>query len=307
MPGAIPRCSIPSGARCGRGCLPQRGTLSTAARRAPVGGAAADSLPEPPSADEAERAVEAWYGSCGWFWMKWGDPVRCDHEHDDGAYVLGALSPSERAAYERHLATCSFCREAVADIAVLPGLLGRLDAADLAAMLEPDLPRRRDRMPELVVAAKTSRARDRRRSRWRTAGFAVAAACLALVFGLGGMFLWLDRPGPTGAGDPAPTVAMQAVDSTVPVTANVSLTSTKWGTKVTMTCLYAGSDGSGKANTFRLMAYGPDDASDQLGSWTAAPGSAVDMAGITRFNGETLNRLILQRHDGKALLTYDVP
>ena len=39
--------------------------------------------------------------------------MRCEHEHDDGAYVLGALSPAERAAYERHLATCSFCREAV--------------------------------------------------------------------------------------------------------------------------------------------------------------------------------------------------
>ena len=65
--------------------------------------------------------------------------MRCEHEHDDGAYVLGALSPAERAAYERHLATCSFCREAVADIAVLPGLLGRLDPADFAKLLDPSL------------------------------------------------------------------------------------------------------------------------------------------------------------------------
>ena len=65
--------------------------------------------------------------------------MRCEHEHDDGAYVLGALSPAERAAYERHLATCSFCREAVADIAVLPGLLGRLDPADFAKLLDPTL------------------------------------------------------------------------------------------------------------------------------------------------------------------------
>ena len=48
--------------------------------------------------------------------------MRCEHEHDDGAYVLGALSPAERAAYERHLATCSFCREAVADILVRPAV-----------------------------------------------------------------------------------------------------------------------------------------------------------------------------------------
>src|SRR5262245_49866304 len=68
-----------------------------------------------------------------------GDDMSCEHEHDDGAYVLGALSPAERAAYERHLSTCSFCREAVADIAVLPGLLGRLDPADFAKLLDPTL------------------------------------------------------------------------------------------------------------------------------------------------------------------------
>ena len=60
--------------------------------------------------------------------------MRCEHEHDDGAYVLGALSPAERTAYERHLATCSFCREAVRDISTLPDLLSRLDAAEFAKL-----------------------------------------------------------------------------------------------------------------------------------------------------------------------------
>ncbi|MFD0784741.1 zf-HC2 domain-containing protein, partial [Micromonospora azadirachtae] len=46
---------------------------------------------------------------------------RCEFTQDDGAYVLGALAPAERAAYERHLAGCADCREAVAELAVLPG------------------------------------------------------------------------------------------------------------------------------------------------------------------------------------------
>ena len=33
----------------------------------------------------------------------------------------GRAAPAERAAYERHLAGCAACREAVAEIAVLPG------------------------------------------------------------------------------------------------------------------------------------------------------------------------------------------
>jgi hypothetical protein len=53
--------------------------------------------------------------------------MRCEHLQDSGSYVLGALSPPERDAYERHLGQCDTCRTEVADLAVLPGLLGRLD------------------------------------------------------------------------------------------------------------------------------------------------------------------------------------
>jgi hypothetical protein len=231
--------------------------------------------------------------------------MMCEHEHDDGAYVLGALSPAERAAYERHLATCSFCREAVADIAVLPGLLGRLTDADLAALLEPDRPRQRDRMPELVVAAKTSRRQERRRSRRETVAASLAAASLALVAGLGAVF-WLDRGSPAPPEPPA-AVAMQPVSADIPVNAHINLTSTKWGTKVNMTCFYAKADSSGQAAAFSLMAYGPDDVGEQVGSWTAAPGAEVTMSGMTRFAGNGLARLALIRSDGKTLLTYNVP
>lgn len=53
--------------------------------------------------------------------------MRCPQTLEVGAYVLGALVPAERDAFERHLGECAICREEVADLAVLPGLLGRID------------------------------------------------------------------------------------------------------------------------------------------------------------------------------------
>ncbi|MFI8526561.1 anti-sigma factor family protein [Promicromonospora sukumoe] len=54
----------------------------------------------------------------------------------DAAYVLGALGPSDRRAYERHLAECDACRAAVADLAGLPGLLGTISPAHAQALVE---------------------------------------------------------------------------------------------------------------------------------------------------------------------------
>jgi anti-sigma factor RsiW len=63
--------------------------------------------------------------------------MRCEHLHDSAVYVLGALSPPEREAYERHLADCEQCRAEVAEFGELPALLGRLDPDVAQAMSAP--------------------------------------------------------------------------------------------------------------------------------------------------------------------------
>lgn len=45
---------------------------------------------------------------------------------ESGVYILGALSPAERRAYEGHLSRCHPCRDDLASVAGLPGLLARL-------------------------------------------------------------------------------------------------------------------------------------------------------------------------------------
>lgn len=250
--------------------------------------------------------------------------MRCDYAHDDGAYVLGALSPAERSDYERHLATCPACREAVAEIAVLPGLLGRLDTATALQLLAEDPEESADRrgrpqpvtgrgndedarVVSLLGAAVRTRRQERRGRRLRYATAALAAACVAVLAMIGvGMLNGgdLTRPGNRPA---ARMEAMTPVDQELPVTAEVGLEKRGWGTEVTMECSYEKTDRYRKPWRLRLMAYGPNNESEQVSSWVATPGEPVSITGATRFSADQLVRLALVRDDGMQLLTYDVP
>ncbi|NMO54385.1 hypothetical protein HH310_24770 [Actinoplanes sp. TBRC 11911] len=246
--------------------------------------------------------------------------MHCEHEHDDGAYVLGALSPAERAAYERHLATCSFCREAVADMSALPDLLSRLDAREFAKLVEPLAPppglspapsRLSPASSRLSPASsRLSPASSRlspapRRNGWRVRLLSsVGAVVLVALIAIGGFAWTRDSAEPTTP-PPGPAMAMTPVDGVSPITANLRLTSATGGTRVELVCTY--SESAPRPWTFRLIAYGPDDQQEQLGSWQAAPGTEFPMKAVTHFAGGSLDRLELVRYDGKALLAYDVP
>ncbi|MGW0432414.1 anti-sigma factor family protein [Micromonospora sp. NPDC003197] len=227
--------------------------------------------------------------------------MNCEHAYDDAAYVLGALAPAERAAYERHLSACPSCRTAVSEVAVLPGLLGRLDPAGLEQVATPV---DESRVPALLASVEKDRRRRRRTSWWWSAGAALVAACLALIVGLGlGGVPVREEP---GLDFEVRMTTMQPVQGTVPVSAEIGLNGTNWGTEVTMECRYAKTHDYTKAYTFRLVAKGVDGSTEQVGSWVAAPGEEVRFTGVTRFSRDELVRLELLRYDGTPLLAYDV-
>lgn len=105
---------------------------------------------------------------------------------------------------------------------------------------------------------------------------------------------------------PVALASMRPVAGTVPVHAEVGLTETPWGTEVTMHCGYDRRAGHREAYTFRLVAHGPDGATEQIGSWLAAPGDDLRFSGVTRFTKGELVRLELLRGTNAPVLAYDL-
>src|SRR5207244_690907 len=102
--------------------------------------------------------------------------MSCEFSYLDGSYVLGSLSPAERLEFETHLAGCAECTREVRELAGLPGLMARVDPADLAAGATPPPP-----VPVILPAlVQQARRVERRRTVLTVVGAAAASAAVAL-------------------------------------------------------------------------------------------------------------------------------
>ncbi|HEY4151758.1 MAG TPA: zf-HC2 domain-containing protein [Pseudolysinimonas sp.] len=198
----------------------------------------------------------------------------------DAAYVLGSLSPADRREFETHLESCDRCRESVAELSGVPGLLGRLDAdrgfellnAPDAAADDAPTP-----LPADLVARIEQRVATRRRARNRVliglAAAAVVACAIVIPVSI------------ASAPHQAPGIALalgQVVSS--PLTADVRLTSVGWGTKVDMTCRYGSASPGSYGNTrkgYALWVVESDGTASELSSWSAANNSTVKLSAGT--------------------------
>ncbi len=197
------------------------------------------------------------------------DPFR----HDDAAYVLGALGPAERRAFEEHLEGCAACSASVRDLAGVPGLLARLDAT--AFHDQDDLPP----VPETLLPQLLHTVR-RRRGRVRLLAAVGVAAALVAVAVLVGVFL---LRGPSADdGPPAPReIAMTQVGQEV-LTASVALDEVTWGTRMHLTCTYDASDwGSSEARSYALVVSTTDGRREQVATWKAVPGRSIALDAAT--------------------------
>jgi hypothetical protein len=236
--------------------------------------------------------------------------MRCTESVEAGAYVLGALSPAERATYQRHMATCTECRNEVADLAGLPGLLGRLDEPTAIRLAGPDgavavmpPPAPPLLLAEVINKARAEKTRNRRRYRWRATVLAAAAACLALLVGLGGSMAIQQAAGR----DRVNLATMEPLEQDEPVTAVIGYQAgAHGGTDIFMSCVYADPPGTGESWTFAL-AIVTKTRSDTPRTWRADPGEYIHFTAHTDIPLTDIERIEVRLADtGKALLTYEV-
>lgn len=219
-----------------------------------------------------------------------------EHDHYaewDGAYVLGALAPAERAEYERHLAHCLTCQDAVADLAPLPGLLARVDPDTL------------DSVDELPPADLEQRLMAAARPPWwrRTSirvglGLAAAAAVAAAVVvpvavshHASDALVHVDLHSATGA--PAS-----------PLTASVGLAPEDWGTRVDMVCRYRATSGSYGTRAYALDVVDGDGHTQRVSTWNSAPGDVARTTGSTSLAVGDIARIeLLDATSGVVLLS----
>lgn len=230
-----------------------------------------------------------------------------DHERlsaSDGAYVLGALGPADRAEFEAHLAVCAECRAAVAELAPTAGLLSRL-SGDRARAIGADsgpasAPTLDPALRERVVRA-ARRRRARRVTAWTlAASVALIAVAVPSVIAMNGAS---QAPG-----------AVYALDDVggAPLEASVKLTSVPWGTRIDLVCQYTGQvlDAPPGGWPYALAITDDTGSTSVLSTWRAGPGSTTELSAGTDLAAADIDVVEIRTVDGDRVVmrrTFDSP
>lgn len=201
----------------------------------------------------------------------------------DAAYVLGALSPADRRAFEEHLESCDRCVRAVASIAPTLGLMARIDRTRAEALLAGDPAGDADG-PVVGAApvamrgvedllARAARDRRHRRTRWSAGLAAAAVVVVAVVVAVSTAIVPALRGIRTA----------DLVDvADVPLTASVEFVPAAWGTRIELECRYLGDGGGeGAGRPYVLVVVDRDGAVSEVSSWRASPGATARLDAAT--------------------------
>ena len=223
--------------------------------------------------------------------------MTCAYAEQDGAYILGALSATERLEFEKHLPDCRDCSRSVRQLAGLPGLLAHAEPTALGVEVE-------EPAPDPILANLVRRVRRTRRRRiLLAAGAAAAAAVLAGTLAV----LWERDPAPAAAPKAPVTSAGQVMTPVggAPVEATLALKPVVWGTRLYLACTYAPGGAwtdSSHAVTYQLFVRTSDGRTEQVGTWRSVADRTMRLTAATAARRDDIASVEVRTATGRPVL-----
>jgi hypothetical protein len=218
-----------------------------------------------------------------------------------GVLVLGAIDPGERYAAEAHVASCSRCAATLADLAVLPGLLHRIDVEDATRLLSPvppDFTRR-------VLAAHAEQVRAGHERRRRTVVLASVAAAVALFLAVAVPVALQRAPAGTSVAT-SPTQGATTVvigtDAVTAVSARVTLSPRANGTSLALALT-----GVEPGQNCQLVAVDATGRREVAATWVASYEGSATVNGSAAMSLSAITTLQVVTTSGQLLVTMTVP
>jgi hypothetical protein len=225
-----------------------------------------------------------------------------DYRDWDAAYVLGALGAADRAAFERHIATCAPCTAAVTELAGMPGILSRLSTEEAVALTAgPAADHLREARHEWGLSQRlaASVGRQRRRSRVLltalAGGLVAASVATGLVIGAATVRGPEPTPDPIAITTPVPVPEIEFVPAIADtVTASLTIEQGVWGTRFGWSCEYAPGDWgkglfvAGEPWRYELVAIDAGGAETVVATWLATEEPAEGLSAVSAIAADSV-------------------
>jgi Putative zinc-finger len=198
-----------------------------------------------------------------------------------GTYLFGALDASDRARVAAHLDGCPACRDELAGLAPLAGVLARIPDEALIA----DAPAEPGRAERLLAEI----ARMRRRRRYVAAG--LAAACVVAAGGfVGARDIVSPAGGPSG-------IVIAGANASSHVSGRATLIATPEGTSVVV-----GVTGVRPGTRCQLIVIGRNGRREIAATWQANYEGMATVTGASALTPGQIRELVVAAHPGQALV-----
>jgi hypothetical protein len=220
--------------------------------------------------------------------------VTCDTALEAVAVRLLTSGPAEPDV-DAHVASCASCRDEVARLTPLPGLLESA-AADIDLLGQPPPG---DALLARLLAAAAEERRERRRA-WRFV--AAAAAALVLLVPVG-VWTWDHHSGSPGAVSASQGFSTMAHDPSTGVTGHVQLTAAAWGSTLAMSI-----SGVTQGTRCTLVVVTSDGSRQTAATWQASYRGTAHVQGTVAAPMDTIARVdVVDSTSGRVLLRVPGP